>query len=1177
VGGKGLGGFRIVQNGGGQVCTGYHRPPHPKSKLVISTAREERDIWVDSAYWELRILSFSCMLVFDHANQIKRDFPLRPNTDDAQISGIRDNFQRGTVADFLSEKIQEGSKLSIVSAYFTIYAYEALKDKLDHIERLHFLFGEPRFVKSLDPQKTDKKAYKIEDEGLALANRLSQRKAAIECSEWITNKVEIKSIRKANLLHGKMYHIANGGVEDAIMGSSNFTVSGIGKSENTSNIELNLIVNDNRDRKDLKDWFDFLWENDELVENVKEDVLAYLAQLYQDHAPEFIYFKTLYHIFEDYLSDEAKGGLAEIQKQVVDAEIWKILFEFQKDGVKGAIKKLEAYNGCILADSVGLGKTFEALAVIKYFELKNARVLVLCPKKLRENWTVYQAQNNSELNPFIRDRFAYTVLSHTDLSREGGYTGDIDLENINWGNYDLVVIDESHNFRNNTSGRKDENGQVIRRSRYERLMEDIIQKGIKTKVLLLSATPVNNTLKDLRNQIYFITGSDESTKDSALQDSLGIESIQETLRAAQLTFNDWAKDNRDRKTKDLLDRLSSGFFKLLDGLTIARSRKHVIKYYADSVAKLGGFPIRSKPISIYPDIDSENAFMSYDRLNDEIGNYQLSIFKPSTYIKPEYKAQYEVTKVAGFTQANRENFLIGMMKVNFLKRLESSVNSFYLTLHRTIQKIDDLTQRIEQFEKYHAENPDVDWDALRVEDEGDEDLQAAFEISKAKIKLAHLDLGKWLKALKDDRDKLHGLELFAREINPARDAKLAELKNLIVEKTKNPTQDKKGNPNRKVLVFTAFADTASYLYENIYEWAQKELGINVALVSGGAANNKTTFGKNDFNQILINFSPTSKNRDKMKGMPQDNQIDLLIATDCISEGQNLQDCDYLVNYDIHWNPVRVIQRFGRIDRIGSINPKVHLVNFWPTQDLDKYISLKTRVESRMALVDLSATADDNLLNTEEIEELITEDLRYRDRQLKRLREEVLDLEDFDESISLTDFTLDDFRADLDRYIEANRDRLREAPLGLYGIVPVDPATPVIRPGVIFCLKQKGTDKSDTVNPTQPYYLVYIQEDGIVRYNFTSPKQILDIFRAFCSGKEAPYEDLCRLFNEQTKNGEDMTAYNALLKKAVSAIEGMFRKRAVGVLQAGRGAVLPDIQAQVTEQTDFDLITWLVIR
>ncbi len=1096
--------------------------------------------------------------------------PLQPSS-----SGIRDNRpERGSVADYLCEKIREGSILSIVSAYFTIYAYAGLKDKLDQIERLHFLFGEPRFVKSLDPDKTDKKAYRIEDDGLHLRNRLEQRRAAKECAEWIQHKVDIRSVRQANLLHGKMYHIANGEVEEAILGSSNFTVNGLGMAAAGNNIELNLIVDSNRDRQDLKAWFDSLWDDEKLVEDVKEEVLTYLAQLYQDNTPEFIYYKTLFHIFEEYLSDQARGGLADIQKQVVDTEIWKALFEFQKDGVKGAINKIQNYSGCILADSVGLGKTFEALAIIKYFELRNDRVLVLCPKKLRENWTVYQAQNNSELNPFLRDRFNYTVLCHTDLSREGGYSGDIDLANVNWGNYDLVVIDESHNFRNNTPGKKDENGVVIRKSRYERLMEDIIQSGVKTKVLLLSATPVNNDLKDLRNQIYFIT----ENQDDALRESLGIAAIQDTLRGAQITFNDWAKKSKERKTSELLDRLSSGFFKLLDGLTIARSRRHVQKYYKDTVAQLGGFPERMKPVSVYPAIDLNGEFLSYDRLNDEIERYQLSLFNPSKYVKPEYRSLYEREKVTQFTQATRENYLIGMMKVNFLKRLESSVHSFDLTLKRTVGKIDDLKKRIQQFKQFQAENPEINWDDLQVVDPDDEELQDAFEVSKARFKMAHMDLDAWLKNLTEDREQLHLLELAAHEVNQERDAKLAELKKLIFEKVKHPTADKQRNPNRKVLVFTAFADTAAYLYEAIKDWARQELGIHVALVSGGAVENRTTFGRNDFNQILINFSPNSKKRAKMKTMPQEGEIDLLIATDCISEGQNLQDCDYLVNYDIHWNPVRVIQRFGRIDRIGSINPRVALVNFWPTQDLDKYITLKTRVEARMALVDLSATADDNLLNTEEIEDLITEDLRYRDRQLKRLREEVLDLEDFSESVTLTDFTLDDFRADLSRYIEANRKLLQEAPLGLYTVVPTDPQYTVIRPGVVFCLKFKGeAAPGNTVNPLQPHFLVYILDDGVMRFNFTHPKQILEILRGLCAGKTQAYEELCRTFDQQTQQGADTTFYNGLLAKAVKAIEGSFRKRVLGAFANDRNAILPTKAQQVTEQTDFELITWLVIR
>ena len=643
-----------------------------------------------------------------------------------KLSGIRDNYHRGTVGDFLKAKIKPGATLSIVSAYFTIYAFEALKDALVDIETLNFLFGEPRFIKSIDPHKTDKKAFNIEDDGLLLQNRLEQKHAAKECAEWIENKVQIRSVKKSNLLHGKMYHVSNNGVEDAILGSSNFTVRGLGLSPTGNNIELNLEVDSNRDRRDLKAWFDEIWNDDDLVEDVKQDVLLYLEQLYQDNPPEFIYYKTLYHIFEQFLGELTDIGLLSETTQLVDTEIWKTLFEFQKDGVKGAINKILTHNGCIIADSVGLGKTFEALAIIKYFELLNYKVLVLCPKKLRENWTIYQAQNNSELNPFIRDRFSYTVLSHTDLSRDGGWSGDINLGTINWGNYDLVVIDESHNFRNNTRGKRDEEGKVIRKSRYERLMEDIIQSGIKTKVLLLSATPVNNDLKDLRNQIYFLTEG----QDNAFAESLGIASVRDTLAVAQRTFTDWSKKSRERKTNELLERLNSAFFKLLDELTIARSRKHIQKYYQDSLSQLGGFPERLKPISVFPSIDLMQRFMSYDKLNDEISNYQLSLFNPSRYLLPEYRSLYDTQKIQNFTQSDREHYLIGMMKVNFLKRLESSVHSFAITMERTIDKIDNLQKRIERFQRFRDENPELDFSDFSIDALEDEELQEAMQVGE---------------------------------------------------------------------------------------------------------------------------------------------------------------------------------------------------------------------------------------------------------------------------------------------------------------------------------------------------------------------------------------------------------------------------------------------------------------
>lgn len=1091
-------------------------------------------------------------------------------------SGIRDNYLRGSVGDFLKDTVAPACDLSVVSAYFTIYAYGALQSELADIDRMRFLFGEPRFVQSLDPERTDKKSFKIEDEGLTLANRLNQKRLARDCAAWITEKAEIRSVRHTSLMHGKMYHISRNGIEDAILGSSNFTVRGLGLGQANNNIELNLEVDSNRDRRDLKLWFEQIWNDPELVEDVREEVLRYLAQLFVNHSPEFLYYKTLYHLFERFLAEQREGGLLFEKTQIVETQIWGALFEFQKDAVKGAINKINAHNGCIIADSVGLGKTFEALAVIKYYELRNSRVLVLCPKKLRENWTIYQAQNNSELNPFLQDRFSFTVLSHTDLSRDSGKSGDVDLSAINWGNYDLVVIDESHNFRNNTKGKKDEDGKVISMSRYERLMNHVIRSGVNTKVLLLSATPVNTGLNDLRNQLYFLTEG----KDDAFAESIGIASLKEALAVAQKTFNEWAKSTRERKTSDLLESLSSSFFTLLDELTIARSRKHILKYYKDSIAKIGNFPERLKPLSIFSPIDLKGRFPSYDMLNDDISAYRLTLFRPSEYVYPEFRGLYDRQLVLNFTQEQREYFLIGMMKVNFLKRLESSVRSFAITMNRTVSKIRVLEERIEAFLELRRGS---EANSIQISDLADsledEDLQEALEVGKGLVyKMEHLDVGRWLRDLARDRVQLDYLAKEAESITPDRDAKLAELRKLIEQKVTHPTRTNSNAPNRKVLVFTAFSDTAEYLYTNLREWATGTLGVNLALVCGGTTGCKTTFGKNDFNNILTNFSPIAKKRSKMKSMSQEGEIDLLIATDCISEGQNLQDCDYLVNYDIHWNPVRIIQRFGRIDRIGSVNPAVHLVNFWPTQDLNKYINLKNRVEARMALVDIAATQEDNILNVEELHDLINDDLKYRDKQLLRLKDEILDLEDFNESVALSEFTLDDFRIELTKYIEANRALLEAAPLGLYAVVPVNTDYKQINPGVIYCLRQtRSTDENGTVNPLQPYFLVYVWDDGTVRYSFAQPKQILELFRLLCASKTVPYEQLCNLFDKETKDGMDMSRYSALLEKAVNAIASTFRKRVISHLMSSRAGLLTQNATQVTSTTDFDLISWLVIR
>ena len=1106
-------------------------------------------------------------------------------------SSIRDNHAHGTVGDFLKKHLKDDSNVSIVSAYFTIFAYQHLKENLDNIDELRFLFGDPTFIKSIDPDKTNFREFKIEDDNLVIATEkiIGQKAIARQCSQWLRDKAQIRSMVKPNFLHGKLYHITQAsGIQKAIAGSSNFTVNGLGLG-GSKNIELNLVIDSDRDRRELKQWFDELW-NDKtgLVEDVKAQVLNYLEQLYRENSPEFIYFKTLYHIFGDYLDEQNQAGLFNEKTGFFDAEIWNALYDFQKDGVKGAINKINKHNGCIIADSVGLGKTFEALAIIKYFELLNYRVLVICPKKLVGNWTIYQAGQNHALNPFKSDRFNYTVLYHTDIGRLTGKSNanGIDLDNFNWSAYDLVVIDESHNFRGNPLEKTGSDG-TVKSNRAQWLMEKVIKSGSKTKVLMLSATPVNNTLRDLRNQIAFITEG----KEDALFECCKIKSISQLLKNTQTQFSNWAADNAQKKSgsmKPLLDKLDSGFFKLLDELTIARSRKHIVNFYGvDSVVK---FPRRLKPHSVYPGIDLDLQFPSYESLNQQILKYKLSIFTPSSYVKVDKQAKYEVLagkQISAFTQTDRENFLIGMMKVNYLKRLESSIKSFDISISRTLEKIEKLEAKIAQFKSNH--NQILYLESLSPdEDELDEEDLEQWQVGKKlKFDLADLDLDRWLVDLQSDKAALAHIHDNALLVTPEKDAKLHELKTLITAKINQPIN----TGNKKIIIFTAFADTANYLYNTLKIWYSQEFKLDCALVCGSMTH--TTLGKNDYDSILVNFSPLSKNRAKMSSVKETKDIDLLIATDCISEGQNLQDCDYLINYDIHWNPVRIIQRFGRIDRLGSINESIQLVNFWPTPDLDNYLNLKERVESRMALVDMTATGEDNILNTDQLHELVENDLNYRNQQLKKLKDEVLDLEDMDEGLSLTDFTMDDFRVELSNFLDTHKKHLHDSPLGLYAIVPApggeyaeiygnrvfsESEKEIVKPGVIFCLKQKQEAESNAaINPLSPYFLAYIRTDGTVRYNYTHAKHILEIYRVLCQGVTLPYEKLCELFNTETDYCEKMADYTDLLKIAADEMISVFKKRSAHKLTSERGALIAPLKQQLDNLNQFELVTWLIVK
>ncbi|EJS45935.1 hypothetical protein ICE_05345 [Bacillus cereus BAG1X1-2] len=1079
------------------------------------------------------------------------------------IGKMLDNKRSGIVGDALKPYFKKDAKVAIMSSYFTIYAFEALKEELMKVDEVRFLFIDPTFTSekntkgNTDLGKSDREKMLSGSElEIKMRNELTQAKIAKECADWISSKVRMRSLISP-LTQNRLFHIENkDGSSVAIQGSSDFTSSGLGYTY-SPNLQMNTLMNESLLTKQYIQWFNDVWKNDAIVEEVKEEVLERIAAIYENHSPEFLYYVTLYNIFSDYLEEFDDEAIVKSKTGFKDTTIWNKLYKFQKDGVLGAIDKLEKHNGCIIADSVGLGKTFEAMAVIKYYELRNDRVLVLCPKKLRENWMIYT--QNDKRNVLSSDRFNYDVLNHTDLSRTCGFSGDINLSTVNWSNYDLVVIDESHNFRNNQA-RND------RETRYSRLMNQIIKAGVKTKVLMLSATPVNNKMNDLKNQVAFITEG----KDEALE-SAGIESIEQTLRKAQLSFNKWLKlGDEERKSDTLLEMLNFDYFKLLDAVTIARSRKHIEKYY--NMSEIGKFPERLKPRNVHADIDENNEFPEIKEVNKLINRLNLSAYSPLKYVMPEkqeeYSRKYDMKVKGGsvFKQIDRERSLVHLMRVNLLKRMESSIHSFGMTVAALLTKIDDLLIKLDNIQQYS--NADININEIDIDDDDVENMLIG---SKVKVLLQDIDRIKWKQDLQDDREKLERLLIEAAKVQAPRDVKLNKLKSMIDEKLIQPINGE----NKKIIIFTAFADTASYLYKELSLWVSKKHRINTALVTGSGGNQTTLKGvQKDLNSILTNFSPVSKERSKIDSRIQ-GEIDLLIATDCISEGQNLQDCDYLINYDIHWNPVRIIQRFGRIDRLGSKNDVIQLVNFWPNMDLDEYINLEARVSGRMVLLDISATGEENVIEYDEKKQM--NDLEYRKKQLKQLQEEVVDLEDISGGISITDLTLNDFKMDLLDYMDVNKKKIEAAPLGLHAITSIQLApSPDTEQGVIFCIKQRNTvAQVKEASALYPYYLVYMNMDGEIQLGNLKTKQILDLYRKVANGQKNVFNELIHQFNNETKDMTDMSTYKYILDKAVEFVLGIVEEKGMeSLFTLGNSNLLQDTN---TTTDNFELISFLLIK
>ena len=1074
---------------------------------------------------------------------------------------IIDNIN-STVKDDLIGCLKKGSKVQIAAACFSMYAYKELKKQFESIDHLDFLFTSPTFIK----QKAEKEKrefyiprltresslYGTEFE-IKLKNEMNLKAIAKECADWIKDKVTFKSNTTNENMTGFMI-IDNGAEQLSYMPINGFTTVDLGcERGNNSYYMVNCM--EAPFSTQYMQLFNNLWNDKSKLQDVTDEVIETISTVYNENSLEFVYFFTLYNVFSEFLEDISEDELPNEATGFKQSKIWNMLYDFQKDAVLAIINKLERYNGCILADSVGLGKTFTALAVIKYYENRNKSVLVLCPKKLVENWNTYK--DNYVNNPIASDRLNYDVLFHTDLSRKSGYSNGLDLDRLNWGNYDLVVIDESHNFRNGTGTHSN-----THENRYTRLMEKVIKSGVKTKVLMLSATPVNNRFIDLKNQLAIAYEGEADNINEKLNTKKPIDDI---FRQAQTAFNSWSKlDAKSRTTDALLSRLDFDFFELLDSVTIARSRKHIEKYY--NTNEIGKFPERLKPISLNPKLTDLSDAINYNDIYQVLMSLTLCIYTPSDYIFPSKMQKYiELTHNKGesLTQAGREQGVRRLMSINLLKRLESSVNSFKLTVNRIKDLIDSTIETINSFENT-GKCTDTVFEEINDDFDIDDENTDLFTIGKkVRIDLEDMDYISWREGLNKDSEYLEILSSMISDITPEHDCKLQKLLSVISNKVETPINA----GNKKVIIFSAFADTAEYLYENVSKYMKKKYGLNTAIVTGSIDGKTTIPGfKATLNNVLTCFSPISKNRDVL--MPNStNDIDILIATDCISEGQNLQDCDYLVNYDIHWNPVRIIQRFGRIDRIGSKNTYIQLVNFWPDMDLDEYINLKGRVETRMKISVMTSTGDDNLIDPEE-----KGDLEYRRQQLKKLHEEVVDIEDMSTGISIMDLGLNEYRLDLLDYVKTHDDFDR-MPKGMHAVVSSSVDLP---PGVIFVLRNIDDSVNiDNQNRIHPFYMVYVGMDGEIICDYLNPKKILDDIRLLCKGKKEPNKELCYKFNKETNDGKDMSELSDLLTDAINSIIDVKEESDIDSLFTAGGTSA--LMSNISGLNDFELICFLVIK
>jgi len=1129
---------------------------------------------------------------------------------------ILDNEKHLKVHEWIVKYTEEGT-IDIVTGYFTVGALAYLSQQVNQkIAKFRLVLGD---IVNLD--QVDDRPLDLLNENITIEAALNLSRLAQEAVDFLKqDKVKAKTL-EPNFCHAKCYLFEPSKKDDRnkyfISGSSNLTEAGIGKKQ-TNNLELNIAETGNNSQyKELVEWFESLWNNPQAHKektilakdgtskkiDFKQYLIEAIAKIFIEYSPRDIYFKILFELFGNQILEIENDP--EFNRQIGRLEntaIFRSLYKFQEKGVLSLIRMLQKYDGAILADAVGLGKTWSALAVMKFFQMQGREVILLCPKKLENNWRRYKEDQASK---FEVDKLKFFMRFHTDMnnSRLESYNDRAD-KFFRDDKPKLIVIDESHNLRNHKA------------NRYKFLVEQILQKNQDVKVLLISATPINNSLNDVRNQFKLMVQGNVH----GYETKLGVRNIDHSFKQAQTIFNDWRKD-KNPKIGDFIKKLSGNdFFRLTDSLLVARTRKMVESQETDLT-----FPVKNKPVNLFVTPHQLGNFETFEELFDHFPP-MLSGYQPAFYLDDESGVKKDVLR----DDKLRDRFLVKMIYILMVKRLESSWFSFYSTVEKIKDHHQNALDKIKSYQTNKAKAVLLENDVIDLDnDQNDDDFTEAVEEytlgKKRPINIADIDaagsLDKFKEDLKKDLDALDNLyvnlQKFDAKINKevkkphqikSCDDKLKELIAQIIKKCNSGAN----NHNQKVVIFTVYRDTAEYLFKQL----QARGFDKIAIASGTGSYSDDSDHKQSMEAILERFAPYTKLfREKewtfesekegleafaewqewiKENHPKTHQklskpIDILIATDALSEGQNLQDADMVINYDIHWNPVRIIQRMGRIDRLGSPNEQIFGINFWPSENINSYLNLQGRIEQRMAAMKLAGSEVDHQFSDSFAKMAHDEDFdrKMNDRMIEQMSITWDDIEVSDQGLGFDSLSLERYRQDLLAEFNRDKDKYRQMPKGVYTGFVGDMATGA-RDGIVALLGYPAKPSKKLDHQYQVFDLIYIDKSGKLVLN--NQKEVLDFLNvnkdqerfvpdAVDRGEPVAIAELVNALKSwlssqavQTEVMEDGTEKKTMGNETLEVLQG---------LKKGSKVAIDRIKQNVTvdgkyQLNNFDLITWVLV-